>query len=70
VPQTPWLFSASVRDNILFGEPFDRDKFQKVTAACALTKDLALLPFGEETLVGDRGITLSGGQKARIGLAR
>lgn len=68
--QEPWLFVASVRQNILFGQPFDKEKYKKVTKACALLRDFELLPKGDLTMVGERGISLSGGQRARIGLAR
>ncbi|XP_013166628.1 PREDICTED: multidrug resistance-associated protein 4-like [Papilio xuthus] len=68
--QEPWLFVASVRQNILFGLPYDRVRYKKVVSACALMRDFELLPAGDATLVGERGISLSGGQRARIGLAR
>ncbi|CAG0884515.1 unnamed protein product [Darwinula stevensoni] len=68
--QQPWVFAGSIRQNITFGKPFDEKLFRRVVHACALQKDLALLPFKEKTLVGDRGLTLSGGQKARVSLAR
>jgi len=68
--QTPCLFSGSVRDNILFGKPWDPDWYDTVVEACALTRDFELLPFRDMTLVADKGIILSGGQKARISLAR
>ncbi|XP_019850009.1 PREDICTED: multidrug resistance-associated protein 4-like isoform X2 [Amphimedon queenslandica] len=68
--QEAWVFSATLRDNILFGLPYDPDKYQSVIEACALEKDIELLPEGDFTLVGERGVTLSGGQKARVNLAR
>ncbi|CAB3220069.1 unnamed protein product [Arctia plantaginis] len=68
--QEPWLFAATIRENILFGQPYDRVRYKKVVKACALLKDFVLLPHGDSTLVGERGATLSGGQRARIGLAR
>ncbi|CAH1638630.1 unnamed protein product [Spodoptera littoralis] len=68
--QEPWLFVATVRENILFGLPYDRIRYKKVIRACALLRDFELLPHGDSTLVGERGISLSGGQRARIGLAR
>lgn len=68
--QEPWLFVATVRQNILFGLPYDRQRYKKVVTACALVRDFELLPAGDSTLVGERGISLSGGQRARIGLAR
>ncbi|XP_025162191.1 multidrug resistance-associated protein 4 isoform X2 [Harpegnathos saltator] len=68
--QEAWLFAGSVRNNILFGQTYDKNKYQKVVKVCALTKDFEQLPYGDKTLVGDRGIALSGGQRARINLAR
>ncbi|XP_035659576.1 multidrug resistance-associated protein 4-like isoform X1 [Branchiostoma floridae] len=68
--QQPWVFSGTVRQNILFGRPYKEEDYRKTIQACALKKDLELLPHGDMTLVGDRGVTLSGGQKARINLAR
>lgn len=61
---------SNIRQNILFGQPFDQKRYEEVVEVCALKRDFALFPFGDETLVGDRGVTLSGGQKARINLAR
>jgi ATP-binding cassette subfamily C (CFTR/MRP) protein 4 len=69
-PQEPWIFSASVKQNILFGEELDESRYLKVMRMCALERDLSVFPFGDNTLVGERGVMLSGGQKARIGLAR
>jgi len=68
--QTPFLLSATVRDNILFGKPYDADRFARVVKACQLLPDLDSLPFGELTLLGDKGVALSGGQRARVTLAR
>jgi ATP-binding cassette subfamily C (CFTR/MRP) protein 4 len=68
--QEAWIFSASVRQNILFGQEMDQDKYQKVIRVCALEDDLSLFSHGDQTLVGERGVMLSGGQKARISLAR
>jgi ATP-binding cassette subfamily C (CFTR/MRP) protein 4 len=68
--QEAWIFSASVRQNILFGQEMNQDKYQKVIRVCALEDDLSLFPHGDQTLVGERGVMLSGGQKARISLAR
>jgi ATP-binding cassette subfamily C (CFTR/MRP) protein 4 len=68
--QEAWIFSASVRQNVLFGQEMDMDKYQKVIRVCALEDDLSLFPHGDQTLVGERGMMLSGGQKARISLAR
>ena len=66
--QDPWVFGATVRQNILFGSDFDEEKYQKVVKVCGLQQDLKQLP--QDVLVGERGSTLSGGQKARINLAR
>ncbi|KAG5331515.1 MRP4 protein, partial [Acromyrmex charruanus] len=69
--QEPWLFGGTVRDNILFGQPYDKARYMQVVAnVCALTKDFQQFPQGDMTLVGDRGVSLSGGQRARINLAR
>ncbi|EDV26683.1 uncharacterized protein TRIADDRAFT_22330, partial [Trichoplax adhaerens] len=68
--QQPWVFSGTVKDNILFGSEYKEDKYIKVLEACALTKDLQSLPHNDLTYVGERGVRLSGGQKARISLAR
>ncbi|XP_030838051.1 multidrug resistance-associated protein 4 isoform X2 [Strongylocentrotus purpuratus] len=68
--QQPWVFSGTLRDNILFGKKFDPDKYKEALKVCALKTDIELLPDGDLTLVGDRGITLSGGQRARVSLAR
>jgi ABC-type multidrug transport system fused ATPase/permease subunit len=62
--------NLSLRDNILFGLPFDAALYSKVLSACGLLPDLASLPDGDQTEIGERGINLSGGQKARIALAR
>ncbi|KAJ6439613.1 LOW QUALITY PROTEIN: multidrug resistance-associated protein 1 [Purpureocillium lavendulum] len=66
----PWVLNATVRDNITFGKPWDPDFYAETVKACALLDDLAQLPDGDQTEVGDKGITLSGGQKARLTLAR
>ncbi|RCK55100.1 Oligomycin resistance ATP-dependent permease YOR1 [Candida viswanathii] len=66
----PWVQNTTVKENILFGKPWDEDKYNKVIYACALEADLEILPAGDRTEIGERGITLSGGQKARINLAR
>lgn len=66
----PWVQNATLRDNITFGLPFDKEKYEKVVEACSLYSDFAQFPGGDMTEVGERGITLSGGQKARINLAR
>lgn len=68
--QEPWLFVGSVRENILFGQPYIRERYREVVRVCALEKDFQLFPYGDKTLVGERGVSLSGGQRARINLAR
>ena len=80
VPQTPFIMNASLRDNILFGSAFDAGKYevgvvawcevQKVLEACCLKPDIAVLPAGDATEIGEKGINLSGGQKTRVSLAR
>ncbi|KAH1001745.1 hypothetical protein HUJ04_005722 [Dendroctonus ponderosae] len=68
--QEPWLFVGTVRQNILFGQDFDVVKYHEVVRVCALQRDLKLFPHGDRTLIGERGVSLSGGQRARINLAR
>ena len=68
--QEPWIFAASVRDNILFGNEYDGRKYQQVIHVAALERDMKIFPNGDRTMVEDRGTSLSGGQKARINLAR
>ncbi|CEQ42894.1 SPOSA6832_04771, partial [Sporobolomyces salmonicolor] len=74
VPQQAWLQNASVRDNILFGLPYRKERYEEVLEACSLVGDLAILEDGDETEIGEKGINLSGqvipGQKARVSLAR
>ncbi|RFN54506.1 putative multidrug resistance protein [Fusarium flagelliforme] len=70
VAQQPWVLNATFRDNITFGNRWDPEFYVETVKACALVDDLAQLPNGDQTPVGDKGITLSGGQKARLTLAR
>ncbi|GAX11414.1 hypothetical protein FisN_22Lh092 [Fistulifera solaris] len=70
VPQTPWTALGTVRDNIVFGLPFEEAFYRKVIFACALEPDLKMMPLGDQTWIGERGGNLSGGQKQRIALAR
>jgi ABC-type multidrug transport system fused ATPase/permease subunit len=68
--QQAWLVNANIKENILFAAPLDEKRYKDVIVACALERDLEILDAGDETLVGEKGITLSGGQKQRISLAR
>ncbi len=68
--QTPWVVNDTLRGNILFGREFDQERYEEIINACALRDDLAVLPAGDMTEIGERGINLSGGQKARVSLAR
>jgi ATP-binding cassette, subfamily C (CFTR/MRP), member 4 len=70
VAQEPWIFTSSLKQNILFGKPFDRTKFDKITKACCLDVDLNSFPDGENTIIGEKGVNLSGGQRARVSVAR
>ncbi|XP_054796176.1 ABC transporter C family member 3-like isoform X2 [Prosopis cineraria] len=70
VAQSPWIQSRKIEENILFGKEMDRERYEKVLEACSLKKDLEILPFGDQTIIGERGINLSGGQKQRIQIAR
>uniref|UniRef100_A0A8L8KN48 Multidrug resistance-associated protein 1 n=1 Tax=Heligmosomoides polygyrus TaxID=6339 RepID=A0A8L8KN48_HELPZ len=70
VPQTPWIQSATVQENILFGSSMNSQRYYKAVSSCQLTKDLETLAAGDQTEIGERGATLSGGQKARVSLAR
>ncbi|KAF9974715.1 hypothetical protein BGZ73_001834 [Actinomortierella ambigua] len=69
-PQTPWIQNATIRDNILFRQPLDQLKYQRVVKACCMERDLTMFPDGDRTEIGERGVNLSGGQKARLSLAR
>ncbi|KAL4260343.1 ATP-binding cassette transporter C [Pleurotus pulmonarius] len=70
VPQAAWLRNASIKDNILFNLPYDEERYQKTLEVCALISDLQILEDGDESEIGERGVNLSGGQKARVSLAR
>jgi ABC-type bacteriocin/lantibiotic exporter with double-glycine peptidase domain len=70
VSQSPWIQSGKIQDNILFGTEMNRERYVKVLEACSLIKDLGILPLGDQTIIGERGINLSGGQKQRIQIAR
>ncbi|XP_065919842.1 ATP-binding cassette sub-family C member 4-like isoform X2 [Dysidea avara] len=68
--QDPWIFSGTIKENILFGQDHDEAWYNRVVECCCLVKDIDEMPFGNETLIGERGVNLSGGQKARVNLAR
>ncbi|ONM14555.1 ABC transporter C family member 9 [Zea mays] len=70
VPQTAWILSGNIRENILFGNTHDKEKYENIIQACALTKDFELFANGDLTEIGERGINMSGGQKQRIQIAR
>ncbi|KAJ2158497.1 hypothetical protein GGF46_003735 [Coemansia sp. RSA 552] len=70
VSQEAWLRNATVRENILFGELYEEKRYEEVLRVCALKPDLRILTAGDQTEIGERGITLSGGQKQRVALAR
>eukprot|EP00467_Chlorarachnion_reptans_P022155 CAMPEP_0114497420 /NCGR_PEP_ID=MMETSP0109-20121206/6317_1 /TAXON_ID=29199 /ORGANISM="Chlorarachnion reptans, Strain CCCM449" /LENGTH=1397 /DNA_ID=CAMNT_0001674805 /DNA_START=146 /DNA_END=4339 /DNA_ORIENTATION=+ len=70
VPQHPWVMNRTLRDNVLFGHPYDAEKYRRVIWLCALGPDLRQLPNGDQTMIGEQGINLSGGQKQRVALAR
>lgn len=70
VDQRPWVFSGTIRDNILFGNSFEAHRYNETLQACDLNRDLQRFPDGDLTRVGERGIVLSGGQRARVELAR
>jgi ABC-type multidrug transport system fused ATPase/permease subunit len=68
--QVPWIQSGTVRDNICFGLPFEEERYQSILRSCSLEDDIASLPAQDKTEIGERGVNLSGGQKARLSLAR
>ncbi|XP_068938920.1 ATP-binding cassette sub-family C member 12 isoform X2 [Petaurus breviceps papuanus] len=70
VSQQAWIFHGNMRENILFGEKFDSQRYQHAVKVCGLQQDLKNLPYGDLTEIGERGLNLSGGQKQRISLAR
>ncbi|KAL5540879.1 hypothetical protein UlMin_043271 [Ulmus minor] len=70
VSQTAWIQTGSIQDNILFGSPMDSERYRATLERCSLVKDFELLPYGDLTEIGERGVNLSGGQKQRIQLAR
>lgn len=70
VSQQAWIQNATLRDNIIFGKTFDQKLYDRVVVACALKQDIEMLPGGDQTEIGEKGINLSGGQKQRVSLAR
>ena len=70
LPQTAWVFSGTIKENILFGQPLEESKYERIIDVCALKEDFKRLPDGDQTVVGVRGEVLSGGQQARVSLAR
>lgn len=70
VPQNAWIRNATLRENVTFGAEDDEARFREVVGVCCLAHDLEMLPNGEQTEIGEKGINLSGGQKARVSLAR
>ena len=70
VPQIPWVFSGTIRDNILFGRPLDVSSYYKTLDVCCMQPDLQNFPKGDLTEIGHRGVSLSGGQRVRVSLAR
>nr|XP_043068593.1 ATP-binding cassette sub-family C member Sur [Drosophila bipectinata] len=70
VSQHPWLLNDTIRENILFGESFRPNRYNFVIEACALKLDIELMPRGDFTIIGERGINMSGGQRQRIAIAR
>ena len=70
IPQSPWIQTRTIEDNVLFGKAMDRGLYDNVLQGCALDRDLELWANGDMTAVGERGVNLSGGQKQRIQLAR
>jgi ABC-type multidrug transport system fused ATPase/permease subunit len=70
VAQSAWIQSGKIEENILFGKEMDRERYERILEACSLKKDLEIMSFGDQTVIGERGINLSGGQKQRIQIAR
>lgn len=70
VSQEAWITNATLRENILFGTPFDQDRYDKTIYASSLAQDIDMMPGGDQTEIGEKGVNLSGGQKQRVALAR
>jgi ABC-type multidrug transport system fused ATPase/permease subunit len=69
-PQQAWIQNETLKENILFGLPFDEEKYNKILEDCCLLPDLSLLPAGDNAEIGEKGYNLSGGQKQRLSIAR
>ena len=70
VPQQAWIQNNTLKNNILFGNEYDEAKYDRILEACSLLSDIEIMPAGDETEIGEKGINLSGGQKQRVSLAR
>ncbi|CAM6104569.1 unnamed protein product [Calypogeia fissa] len=70
VAQISWIFNATVKDNVLFGSPYNEERYRQAIKVSALERDLQLLPGGDQTEIGERGVNISGGQKQRVSIAR
>ena len=70
VGQIPWVFTGTVRENILFGKPYEEDRYRRVLESCDLWQDIQRFPKGDMSMLGQRGVLLSGGQRTRVALAR
>lgn len=70
VSQQPWIFSSTVKQNVLFGQSMEQSRYNEVIRVCQMKSDISSFLHGDSTIVGERGINLSGGQRARINLAR
>ena len=67
--QEAWVQNETIRENIIFGADFDEERYKKVIHQCGLERDLSLFNAGDKTEVGEKGLTLSGGQKSRVAFA-
>lgn len=70
VSQKPWIINETLKNNVLFGSQFDEKRYQEALKYSCLEPDLAILPHGDQTEIGEKGVNLSGGQKARVSLAQ
>ncbi|SCV70703.1 BQ2448_3465 [Microbotryum intermedium] len=68
--QVAWMQSVSLRENVLFGQPYDKARYERAITNACLDADIEMLPFGDATEIGEKGVTLSGGQKQRVNIAR